>query len=262
MKKCARCGLEFVGKTAKRIYCSRRCNYDARNDRRGVETLVCSKCGKEYTRITDKREIPRVCKSCVSAAQPPRPGEKNPMWKGGHKYWQEGKTGRDKDGLSWKIQRRLAWERDNYTCQDCSKQVEGWKPDVHHIRPYRLSFSHALDNLKCLCRSCHKRADAKEVELWGGKSFGGSLRRVKREPCLGCGSVRRQLKDSLCEYCIIRRETEKARLLRQEGFSYQEIGAKLGRSHQLIWHWLNSAPIAQLEERLSCKEEVGGSIPA
>jgi 5-methylcytosine-specific restriction endonuclease McrA len=55
----------------------------------------------------------------------------------------------------------LAWERDSYTCQECNKQRKGWKPDVHHIIPYRISNTHNLTNLLCLCRSCHTKAELK-----------------------------------------------------------------------------------------------------
>lgn len=126
---------------------------------------------------------PSRCRSCKASALPRTSSAKRTMltmrnsahagvlshtWKGGHKSWQVGKLGRDKDGLSWKQQRRLAWERDSYTCQHCGKRKDSWRPDVHHIKPYRLSFSHSLDNLICLCRRCHKKAEALIVELWGG----------------------------------------------------------------------------------------------
>jgi 5-methylcytosine-specific restriction endonuclease McrA len=83
----------------------------------------------------------------------------HPNWRGVITIPLKGKYGRDKDGLSWKVQRKLAWERDDYTCQECGRKEEGWKPDVHHKIPYRISGSHALDNLICYCRSCYKRIE-------------------------------------------------------------------------------------------------------
>lgn len=35
------------------------------------------------------------------------------------------------------------------------------KPDVHHIIPFRISRSHSLDNLICLCKPCHSKEEAK-----------------------------------------------------------------------------------------------------
>lgn len=138
-------------------------------------------CGKEYygSPYHDKNSCPscRAKYGLVVLHLVPREGDKNPAWKGGHKYWQAGKYGRDKDGLSWKQQRQLTWERDFYTCQHCGKCCESWKPDVHHRVPYRLSFSHALKNLICLCRRCHKKEEAKIKELWGGITFGGHFSR-------------------------------------------------------------------------------------
>ena len=95
-------------------------------------------------------------------------GPNNPTWKGGHKHWSPGRFGRDNGGLSWKTQRRLAWERDDFTCQQCHEK-KNRKPDVHHIVPWMNSHSHALDNLICLCQSCHLKEEAKVHEKWGGQ---------------------------------------------------------------------------------------------
>ncbi|MFN4259531.1 MAG: HNH endonuclease [Gemmataceae bacterium] len=148
-KKCERCSAPLQGRQAK--YCSHYCKKHVR--------VQCPGCKKfHYKSSTNSTDF---CRGCVQT------GERNNQWRGGHKYWQEGKLGRDKEGLSWKTQRLLAWERDKYTCQDCGKTREelGYKPHVDHETPYRLSQSHALENLKCRCRSCHKRAEAKRTEL-------------------------------------------------------------------------------------------------
>jgi len=86
-------------------------------------------------------------------------GQNNPTWKGGYK---------DYYGPSWRSQRRKVWIRDEYRCQVCLKSENemGFRPDVHHIIPVRKwnvekedeQMNH-LDNLICLCKSCHKKLE-------------------------------------------------------------------------------------------------------
>lgn len=200
------------------------------------ETTQCEGCNVLFDRA--KKNKTRRCRSCAQA------GELNHAWRGGHEYWQEGKLGRDKDGLSWKVQRQLAWERDNYTCQDCGKTKEeiGSNPHVDHEIPYRISMSHTLENLKCRCPSCHKRAEAKRVELWGGKPFGGkSITETPVPVCCVCGSKRRKLNDvGRCLPCHRGTiDVPEARRLREAGQSYQFIADKFGVSTAVVWHWFN-----------------------
>lgn len=130
---------------------------------------VCADCKREFKSRVDARYTSSLCRACAcSRKMSAQEGSRNPAWKGGHRFWRSGKHGRDKDGLSWKVQRRLAWKRDQYACQatGCDKKgsVEGWRPDCHHVIPYRVSKSHALENLLCLCKSHHKREEAKYKE--------------------------------------------------------------------------------------------------
>lgn len=73
-------------------------------------------------------------------------------------------------GPNWATQRRLARERDHYTCQVCGATEESLnrEHDVHHIKPFKefgyipgvnenYMEANALDNLITLCRSCHSR---------------------------------------------------------------------------------------------------------
>lgn len=68
-------------------------------------------------------------------------------------------------GSSWWQVRRAAWERDGYECQCCGASTEeiGRRPDVHHIVPVRAfdnpADAHRLENVVCLCRSCHRRVE-------------------------------------------------------------------------------------------------------
>jgi len=201
------------------------------------ETVVCEGCGELYQR--PKKGAPerrQYCRSCV------RSGDRSPTWKGGHSNWQKGKLGRDKDGLSWKIQRELCRERDNHTCQDCGKTREelGYEPDCDHEIPYRVSESHALENLKLRCRSCHKKAEAQRKELWGGSTLGGNLGRIKRSRCTDCGSSRRKKnQEGRCSPC--QRENYDiplAKEMREKGASFAEISVYFGVSPEMVSYWL------------------------
>jgi 5-methylcytosine-specific restriction endonuclease McrA len=181
--KCFNCAHVLRG--AQRKFCSTFCKEKFRSRR--IE-ITCNKCGKKFFKMPDRRKKkkPLICRSCIAKkvmSSINQEGENNPSWRGGFKLWQKGKMGRDKNGLSWKHQRLLAWERDNYSCCLCGKHKEGWKPDVHHINTYRFSYSHRLSNLKCLCRSCHKKVEARIKRLWGGKIFGGGY--VQRDQYRG-----------------------------------------------------------------------------
>ena len=65
----------------------------------------------------------------------------------------------------WHRIRRRAYERDDHRCQVCGKTMAeiGREPDVHHITPIREyddpDESHRLENVICLCRLCHRRAE-------------------------------------------------------------------------------------------------------
>jgi group II intron reverse transcriptase/maturase len=63
----------------------------------------------------------------------------------------------DREG--WSDARWEALERDDWTCQECGRNLEGSTPHVHHIRPYS-SYSNPdeanrLGNLETLCEECH-----------------------------------------------------------------------------------------------------------
>ena len=204
---CLQCSQLLDGR--KRKFCSQRCREKWHYAHaRGLRVeKVCSRCFETYT--APQGSSVSNCYSCASFGKLLKlkntSGPNSPTWKGGHKYWQAGKTGRDQNGLSWKVQRKLAWERDSYTCQHCHKteQELGRKPNVHHVKPYRLSLSHALDNLVSLCRSCHKKADAQIPELWGGQTLSQSMHsRSVKVSCLGCGNSRRKkLPSGFCISC-------------------------------------------------------------
>jgi len=64
-------------------------------------------------------------------------------------------------GDNWHEKRREALERDGHECQACGVNTEDCYLDVHHIRPIKRfdtpERANTLDNLVCLCRSCHRQ---------------------------------------------------------------------------------------------------------
>lgn len=86
----------------------------------------------------------------------------------GHPNWDGGPTG--SYGPGWRRVRERALERDGYQCVLCGAGAEqlGRNPDVHHIVPVRafletpvttLADAHTIDNVVCLCGSCHRRVE-------------------------------------------------------------------------------------------------------
>ncbi|RYG35115.1 HNH endonuclease [bacterium] len=79
--------------------------------------------------------------------------------------WRGGTSRRYRRGQGWVTARNAARERDGNTCQSCGKTGEEAKRnmDVHHRRRFH-DFDNAqeanhLDNLVCLCMSCHRRVE-------------------------------------------------------------------------------------------------------
>ena len=178
---CKICKSEFTPRRDGR-FCSRKCLDKAKPKK--VYSFVCEGCGT--VRTTHHRTASAMCLPCFNST---RSGDKNPRWKGGYQHYAPGRHGRDKDGLSWKVQRRLAWERDNFTCQHC--HIKGGRnPDVHHIIPWPTSLSHALDNLISLCRKCHSIEDGKCHEVWGGQLVAKDVKKVVHSSCPVCGGLK------------------------------------------------------------------------
>ena len=66
-------------------------------------------------------------------------------------------------GPNWDQQRKLARQRDQYTCQLCGMPEKGSNHHVHHKIPFRqfTSYEQAnrLENLITLCPACHQKAE-------------------------------------------------------------------------------------------------------
>lgn len=123
------------------------------------ESHECTLCGKIFeikpwiARQNKTKSGNRFCsRDCHSQYMSQNfSGENSPQWVGGITTYR---------GKGWLRARSAAVERDNGTCRGCGKIV-GKSISVHHIVPFRLFDSvekaNALDNLICLCQSCHMR---------------------------------------------------------------------------------------------------------
>lgn len=80
-------------------------------------------------------------------------GKKSNFWKGGL----TNKNRLDRNSSKHREWRKLVFERDNWTCQECKKH--GGNLDPHHIKPFsqypKLRFN--VDNGQTLCHKCHKK---------------------------------------------------------------------------------------------------------
>lgn len=128
-----------------------------------VESLKfsCSECFRDFelkpwlARQNKSKSGMRFCsKDCyASYASKNLSGKNSPLWVGGPTTYR---------GRGWLDARLKAVERDNGTCQRCGLSV-GKSIPVHHKKPFRLFECHeeanSLDNLICLCQSCHMKVE-------------------------------------------------------------------------------------------------------
>ena len=69
-------------------------------------------------------------------------------------------------GKAWQKAALAAFERDGRLCRHCGKgRNDGLQMETHHIKPFK-EFSYAsdanhVDNLLTLCRSCHRKEEAR-----------------------------------------------------------------------------------------------------
>jgi len=166
-RTCAVCGHGFLVDVAKTRsgrgrYCSQGCFGVAESGRNnpywkgGERARECLYCKQKF--FAQCSEVNRggglyCSRACYGNAVS---GSNSPRWKGGPFPY----------GAGWTEQRRRARNRDNDTCQLCgiTKAELGRELSVHHIRPFRESADHSLENLICLCGEseghfCHRYAE-------------------------------------------------------------------------------------------------------
>jgi HNH endonuclease len=132
-------------KDPKAIYCYT-CYRVAISNERKCE--VCDKViiNKSFKAKTCSRDCWIILKQLHSE------GASNPNWKGGVKPENQ----RIRNHASYKEWRRLVYERDNYTCQDCGKT--NCYLHAHHIKSFSQfpELRTDVSNGKTLCVDCHK----------------------------------------------------------------------------------------------------------
>lgn len=161
---CERCGDEFdyYPSNKEGVYCSV-CVEEAdeflgtsSHEFRDVERVdrECKQCGESMSLLpsTVRQGYGKFCsRDCLSVWL-------SEQWGDGERVY----NGR------WREVRRRALERDDHKCQLCGKTRSeiGHEPDVHHIDPVREfedpQESHTLDNVVCLCKSCHRYVEIGE----------------------------------------------------------------------------------------------------
>lgn len=122
------------------------------NWKEGIE-FICEGCNKSFRVKSWLVRQNGKYKYCSRACRPT--GDKHPLWVGGNTTYR---------GRGWLEIREKVIERDNGTCRDCGKYI-GKSIPVHHILPFRKFKNHedanSLDNLMCLCQSCHMKKERK-----------------------------------------------------------------------------------------------------
>lgn len=84
-----------------------------------------------------------------------RKGDKSNLWKGGISYKNYSERKNFMSTIDYKLWRSYVFERDNWTCQTCSKR--GSNLHAHHIKEYSKypELRLEVDNGVTLCRYCH-----------------------------------------------------------------------------------------------------------
>jgi 5-methylcytosine-specific restriction endonuclease McrA len=144
---------------------------------KGPLMLECTGCGRSFerTRARGHRQMRGICRRAFCTEEcmfeymrREQSGEKHPRWKGGRfPYF----------GPNWYAQRREARERDGGICRDCGKTEaqNGRQLHVHHIQPREEGGSNDLENLVCLCSSCHLKRE------WAlTRAVGATLQTLRR----------------------------------------------------------------------------------
>ena len=128
-------------------------------------TKSCEQCGVKMNVLQSEVDRGRgkfCCRDCLATWLSENViGKDHHQWAGGVLNY----------GQGWWSVRRRALERDGHQCRSCGKSAEeiGREPDVHHIVPVRNfdipADAHGLDNVICLCRSCHRQVEDGTMSL-------------------------------------------------------------------------------------------------
>ena len=150
------------------------------NDVHQTMTKSCKECGSLITKQTkiSVRQWERK-KFCSQACQwrgkdmskfvPPLKGKKNPACAGPKSHLWKGGVTKKNDKIRrlaiYKEWRKSVFERDDYTCQNCS--VRGGDLHADHIHPFALfpELRFDLSNGRTLCKPCHRKTPTYGIQL-------------------------------------------------------------------------------------------------
>lgn len=138
-------GLKRLSESSKN-----RTGIKASNWKGGIEERV--KRGTLSECIDCKKVIQSPGKRCCECHYKYSKGKNHPSWQGGKTKF----SSRIRNWKAYKDWQKEVFERDDYTCQDCSSKKE---LHSHHIKPVsthpELVFE--LSNGKTLCKTCHRK---------------------------------------------------------------------------------------------------------
>jgi 5-methylcytosine-specific restriction endonuclease McrA len=149
---CEVCGCVFPNRSSKpwQRFCSQYCYHQSETAHEARQLAGGKRRGKMHSWgdkiAAAKRNKPR----------PDMRGARNPNWKGGVVL---GRRSHDLKAIEW---RRLVFERDCFTCQDCGATNRAGLGhtvilNAHHIEPWATNpeLRYKLSNGVTLCRGCH-----------------------------------------------------------------------------------------------------------
>ena len=136
-----------------KVFCSRTCKDKggAHGPPRSVRIKIpCGFCKIEFEVVPS--DSWRKCCSRTCSGQLKRLAQKKAL-----SPFKTTNTKRFYSSTAWKELRIKAFERDAYTCVDCSQK--GGYLEVNHIKPRSLHPEHKLEltNLETLCKPCHDK---------------------------------------------------------------------------------------------------------
>lgn len=166
---CETCGKPFTRPASQMLrykggqrFCSHECR--GLSERKRV-TLTCDRCGRAFEKIPSHVwSSSNYCSdACARADHGSKiTGERHPKWQGGY---------RGGYGVDWPAIRLAALLRAGEVCEECGvsndqhRAMHGCDLHVHHRIPFRVSGSHAPENLQVLCVQCHAQAESKVSNL-------------------------------------------------------------------------------------------------
>ena len=111
----------------------------------------------------DKMRILRLGKKCsieirIKMSLSAKKGSENNNWKGGTTK----EADKIRKSIEYKFWRESVFERDNYTCVECSeKESVSGKLNADHIKPFAYfpEMRFDINNGRTLCVECHKKTD-------------------------------------------------------------------------------------------------------